>query len=816
MINAAEPVDAVSIDAFYGVFEQFGLNKGVIFPTYGLAEHTVYVCSNGVQRLTVNKTQMEVQRLIQVYSDKELQRKHVSPKLTSDEEISKRDVVVLMGCGRPSASAGLNLRIVDTETFVALGEDHVGEIWLNSPSTAAGYWGMEEKSLVDFGATLSGSDDQNGRRYLRTGDMGFLHNGELFVCGRLKDLIIIRGRNHYPQDIERTCESVAGSNSGLQLRNGCSAAFSVSVAGQEVVVYVAELIDGCVLGTYSVADGDAFLESIRVEVQANHGISLSAVYLLSPRTIQKTSSGKIARQLVRRAYLEGSLKTQLSWSDLDASSEINDGVFSVVLRDKAMGEIFAGDDERMDPTGQPLFKVLHRLTHAVGQCLHKDPAQISISAPLVSLGMDSMQSIALQSILDASFTLSLPDELMFETDATLSTLAKCLINGGLLRHRPIMLLGSDLHEAARKIEVSKPYNKTFWGKWFGVDTSGGGASGRMSAMLSPQWLQEHQVKAHVDTLSFPDGCALKEVPLRPFDDAFAILYSFLFFGVFMWLPVCITLVFIMFPLRVATAIFSTFLLVVYTAPFDCYPACFRTGWALGLVNRYYSYRMIIEAPRESYTAVPSIYSFGPHGVFSIAPAIQSLLNEFVLGENMHFLAASAALWVPVYNVYLRMMGFRSVDRKPFKDTLLSGRSVGIIPGGIAEMLSTNVDTEIMMVQERKGFISIALETGAQIVPCYCFGNTQTFACGSNRYLEYLSRFFRMSLIIFWGRFGLPVPFRTAQITVVGRPLLLPKVTHPTPELINDYHEQYLRETRRLYDKYKNTYNWQERKLIFKR
>jgi acyl carrier protein/1-acyl-sn-glycerol-3-phosphate acyltransferase len=774
----------------------------------------VYVCSNGEQRLAVDKALMEGQRLISVmHSDK----KEVQKKLAGGE--AKKDVVVLMGCGRPSSSDQLDLRIVDTESSIALEEDRVGEIWLHSPSAAAGYWGMEERSRADFGAVLSGaSDEQNGRRYLRTGDLGFLHNGELFVCGRLKDLIIIRGRNHYPQDIERTCESVRGPNGvGLGLRKGCSAAFSVSVAGQEMAVYVAELNDGCALGTYSSSDGDAILESIRVEVQTSHGISLSTVCLLPPRTIQKTSSGKIARQLVRRAYLEGSLKAQLSWSDLDASSAGSGFEFVTMPRcsDKAI-ESTAEGDERMDPTGQPLTIVLDRLTQAVAQCLHRDAAHISTSAPLASLGMDSMQSIALQSVLDASFTISLPDELMFEMDATLSTLAECLVNGGSFRYRPIMLLGSDLHEAARKIEISKPYNKTFLGKWFGVDASGGGQGGRMSAMLSPQWIREHQVKAHVDTLSFPDGCALEEVPLRPLDDPFAVLYSFLFFGVFMWLPVCIALVFMLLSFKIAAAIFSTFLVIVYTAPFDCYPACFRTGWALGLVNRYYSYRMIIEAPRESYTSVPSIYSFGPHGVFSISPAIQSLLNEFALGENMHFLAASAALWVPVYNVYLRMMGFRSVDRKPFKDTLLSGRSVGIIPGGIAEMFSTNADTEIMMVQERKGFIAIALETGAQIVPCYCFGNTQTFFCGSNRYLEYLSRVFRMSLILFWGRFGLPVPFRTAQITVIGRPLLLPKVVHPTPELINDYHEQYLRETRRLYDKYKNTYNWQQRKLVFKR
>eukprot|EP01034_Spumella_vulgaris_P026888 gene26888-33537_t len=109
MINAAEPVEATSIEAFYAVFEQFGLKRGVIFPTYGLAEHTVYVCSNGQQRLVVDKVLMERDRKIQVYSEEELKRKDSSAKHAVDGVVgAKKDVVVLMGCGQPSASAQLD------------------------------------------------------------------------------------------------------------------------------------------------------------------------------------------------------------------------------------------------------------------------------------------------------------------------------------------------------------------------------------------------------------------------------------------------------------------------------------------------------------------------------------------------------------------------------------------------------------------------------------------------------------------------------------------------------------------------------------
>ena len=167
----------------------------------------------------------------------------------------------------------------------------MGEIWLMGGSCARGYWGLEERTQEDFCATLSPtpvvknstttdernesqSQNKNGIEsqsvismrdeddemkekekdkkkggYLRTGDLGFLHHGELFVCGRLKDLIIIRGRNHYPQDLERTCEAVMSATAAvplsgsLPLRGGCSAAFSVPLGGQEQLVYVAEISD---------------------------------------------------------------------------------------------------------------------------------------------------------------------------------------------------------------------------------------------------------------------------------------------------------------------------------------------------------------------------------------------------------------------------------------------------------------------------------------------------------------------------------------------------------------------------------------------
>lgn len=131
-------------------------------------------------------------------------------------------------------------------------------------------------------------------------------------------------------------------------------------------------------------------------------------------------------------------------------------------------------------------------------------------------------------------------------------------------------------------------------------------------------------------------------------------------------------------------------------------------------------------------------------------------------------------------------------------------------------VASDKNNESLIVKDRKGFIKIALETGTQVIPIYTFGNSQTFESFQNKHLEKVSRYLRMSLIGFWGRYGLPIPFRTPLVTVLGRPIQCPKVINPTPELINEYHELYLKELRRIYDKFKNVYGWQNKPLVYKR
>ncbi len=226
IINAAEPVTEDSINAFHDAFVPFGLKKETMFPTYGLAEHTVFVCSNGKQRLTVSKRSLEVDGIVVEGSDK--------GQLAGS--YSK-----MIGCGIPSQE-NVDVKIISTETLEPLGEDAVGEIWLRSGSKAGGYYLKPDITKREFFAQIGVDPDTNQEvetdGYLRTGDLGFLHKEELFICGRLKDLIIIGGRNYYPQDLEATAEAIDD-----RFRPGCSAAFTIDpISGEdEQVAIVLEL-----------------------------------------------------------------------------------------------------------------------------------------------------------------------------------------------------------------------------------------------------------------------------------------------------------------------------------------------------------------------------------------------------------------------------------------------------------------------------------------------------------------------------------------------------------------------------------------------
>src|SRR5437667_1318313 len=272
MINAAEPVRPDTFRRFRERFQHYGLQPEAYMVAYGLAENTLAVSLHGRQTLTVNKLLLQQGTL------------HV--ELAQQRNNNQ---IQLVSCGKPLER--IELRIVDPDFRTDLGENRIGEIWLDGESKCSGYWNRPDLSRETFQGTIA--NDRTGHGYLRTGDLGFLHEGELFVCGRVKDLIIVRGVNYYPQDIEAIVES--GSP---EIRKGCTTAFSVDVDGEARVVVVAEVKNERHLPSAA---------AIAFAIRTQYFIEPHTVAFVRRRSISKTTSGKISRSKVRETWLRGEL-----------------------------------------------------------------------------------------------------------------------------------------------------------------------------------------------------------------------------------------------------------------------------------------------------------------------------------------------------------------------------------------------------------------------------------------------------------------------------------------------------------------------------
>ncbi len=274
--NGSEPVRAEVIDAFCACFAPQGFRREAMYPCYGLAEATLFVSGQGH---SVAPTNLRFDRVL-------LER----DRAVLSEEPTAR---ALVNCGHEWS--GQRIFIVDPERLVPLPQGQVGEIWLSGRSIAKGYWHQPAATALSFVKTLDGVGEGS---YLRTGDLGLMHDGGLYLTGRLKDLIIIHGRNLYPDDIERTVYS-----SNVALRLGCGAAFSVEADGEERLVVVQELSR-----EYRDSFDEAQIRDDVVEaITAAHQVRLHALALIPHGTIPKTSSGKIQRRACRAAFIDGTL-----------------------------------------------------------------------------------------------------------------------------------------------------------------------------------------------------------------------------------------------------------------------------------------------------------------------------------------------------------------------------------------------------------------------------------------------------------------------------------------------------------------------------
>ncbi|HKQ62818.1 MAG TPA: amino acid adenylation domain-containing protein, partial [Candidatus Polarisedimenticolaceae bacterium] len=275
--NGAEPVRAETLERFATAFEPCGFRREAFYPSYGLAEATLFVSGRNRRELPV----------LQAVQPAALGRHRVV------EPGGEAEARVLVGCGRTLEDQ--TLRIVHPTERRPCSAGEIGEIWISGPSVAAGYWNRPAESAEKFHALLD--DGAAAPPFLRTGDLGFLQDGELFITGRLTDLIIVHGINHYPQDIERTVEHGHGA-----IRSGCTAAFSVESGGEERLAVAAEIRRDALR-----SDLREVAAALREAVIEEHEVAVHAVVLLAPGSIRKTTSGKIQRRSCRDDYLGGRL-----------------------------------------------------------------------------------------------------------------------------------------------------------------------------------------------------------------------------------------------------------------------------------------------------------------------------------------------------------------------------------------------------------------------------------------------------------------------------------------------------------------------------
>lgn len=340
--SGSEPVRAVTLNRFCEAFAEAGFESSAIYPCYGMAEATLFVtgveANEGYELLGVDA--------------KKLSEDHIASPDFGDEALK------LVSCGFPRDGHGL--KIVDPDGLNVLDDGHVGEIWVSGPSVAQGYWQREQQTQEIFGAKLADGEGP----FLRTGDLGFVLDGALYITGRRKELIIIRGRNHYPQDIEYT---TATAHEALQTDAG--AAFVIMEGEEELLVVVQEVRRTSLRSL----DNDAVVEAVRQAVADVHELQIHDLVLVKPGRIPKTSSGKIQRVACRKAYESGSMEGTVSNNPIA-------GVW------------------KEDPTGQPvpLTEDEQKARALIAEVVNIPETEIGRDTNLLSLGIDSIASVTLQ------------------------------------------------------------------------------------------------------------------------------------------------------------------------------------------------------------------------------------------------------------------------------------------------------------------------------------------------------------------------------------------------------------------------------------
>ena len=387
--NGAEPVRASTLEQFAERFSSVGFKRKAFLPCYGMAETTLIV-TGGPQReppvvKSFDASLLDVQKVVEVPSGAE----------------NARDLVA-----SGEVLPGEQVLIVEPETLTPVGADTIGEIWINSPSVGQGYWEREESTQETFCAITANGDGP----FLRSGDLGFIHDGQLFVAGRLKDMIIVRGVNRYPQDIEQTVESAHEV-----MQSGLVAAFADSADDRERLIIAAE-----VPKRREETAWNEVIVAIRREVAQHHELPPDAVVLVRFGTLPRTSSGKIQRHACREEFRRGSLKVVEQWKaweiDLPKSEPM---IAASSLRTQEGGQDSDSTEQAgvATTTGHPDHEIVDIVMDAIRAVAQERAKQLDLDTNIVlDLGLDSLERMQIAHSLEQTFDGRFPEHVLQEIE----------------------------------------------------------------------------------------------------------------------------------------------------------------------------------------------------------------------------------------------------------------------------------------------------------------------------------------------------------------------------------------------------------------
>lgn len=380
--NGAEPVRQDTLELFATTFAECGFRQEAFYPCYGMAEVTLIV-SGGIKTASAQV--------------KTVEKSALSQNQIVEATAHSQDIQSFVSCGETIPQQ--EIVIVNPETLTRCSSNEVGEIWVSGLSVGQGYWNRTEETEQIFHAYLK--DTKEGP-FLRTGDLGFLDNGELFITGRAKDLIIIRGRNLYPQDIELTAE-----HSHPSLRAGANAAFTVEVNNEERLFIVQELEFRAKPNLAEVAS------AIRQSITEEHEVQVYGVVLIKPGSIPKTSSGKIQRRATCTEFENGELN--VVESDILKISDIAKNQTQLQL-----SELLALSPKEC----QPILESY--LIELLAGLLSISSDDINTEEPLSSLGLDSLKVFELKNRIEVDLEVEVSVADFFEGMSTRSLVIKIL------------------------------------------------------------------------------------------------------------------------------------------------------------------------------------------------------------------------------------------------------------------------------------------------------------------------------------------------------------------------------------------------------